>query len=199
MGKIPEGFHTITPQICVSNGDKAIALYKKALDAKELSRMLLPGTEKIMHAALQIGTSKLFLSDAGMQKKNPKGLGSAFYIYVLDVDAAHKRALEAGMSETMPPTDMFWGDRFSAVDDRYGQRWCFATQVREVSREEMVEAAKQQWASAKPERKSGGKKDKDKDKGKNKKDKSGKSGKSRKDTKSEDAKRNKKKDKQKKK
>jgi uncharacterized glyoxalase superfamily protein PhnB len=195
MGKIPEGFHTITPQICVSNGDKAIALYKKALDAKELSRMLLPGTDKIMHAALQIGTSKLFLSDAGMQKKNPKGLGSAFYIYVLDVDAAHKRAREAGMSETMPPTDMFWGDRFSAVDDRYGQRWCFATQVREVSREEMVEAAKQQWASAKPEKKASGKKAKDK----GKKDKGKKSRKEDKGKKSEDAKKENKKDKKKKK
>ena len=29
MGKIPEGFHTITPQIAVSNGDKAIALYQQ--------------------------------------------------------------------------------------------------------------------------------------------------------------------------
>jgi uncharacterized glyoxalase superfamily protein PhnB len=193
MGKIPEGFHTITPQICVSNGDKAIALYKKALDAKELSRMLLPGMDKIMHAALQIGTSKLFLSDAGMQKKSPKGLGSAFYVYVLDVDAAHKRALEAGMSETMPPTDMFWGDRFSAVDDRYGQRWCFATQVREVSREEMVEAAKQQWA--KPDKKASGKKAKDK----GKKDKGKKSRKEDKGKKSEDAKKENKKDKKKKK
>ena len=195
MGKIPEGFHTITPQIVVSNGDKAIALYKKALDAKELGRMLLPGTDKIMHASLQIGTSKLFLSDAGMQKKDPKGLNSAFYVYVVDVDAAHKRALDAGMSETMAPVDMFWGDRFSAVDDRYGHRWCFATQVREVSREEMVEAAKQQWASAKPERKAGGKKEKDK----RKKDKNEKSAKQSKDNKSEDAKKDKKKEKKKKK
>jgi PhnB protein len=194
MGRIPDGFHTITPQIVVSNGDKAIALYKKALDAKELSRFVMPSTDKIMHAALQIGTSKLFLSDAGMQKKNPRGLGSAFYIYVIDVDAAHKRALDAGMSETMAPVDMFWGDRFSAVDDRYGHRWCFATQVREVSREEMVEAAKQQWASAKPDRKSGGKKAKDK----GKKDKE-KSRKESKDNKSEGAKKDKKKDKKKKK
>jgi uncharacterized glyoxalase superfamily protein PhnB len=186
MGKIPEGFHTITPQITASNGDKAIALYKKALDAKELSRMLMPGTDKIMHASLQIGTSKLFLSDEGMQKKGPKGAGSAFYIYVLDVDAAHKRALEAGMSETMPPTDMFWGDRFSAVDDQFGHRWCFATQVREVSRDEMVEAAKQQWASAKPERRAGGKSAKDKgkkDKGEKKKGKDNKSAESKKDRK----------------
>ena len=58
MAAIPEGFHTVTPQLHVSNGDKAIALYKKALGAKELRRMLMPGTKKIMHAALEIGTPK---------------------------------------------------------------------------------------------------------------------------------------------
>ena len=30
MAAIPKGFHTVTPQLHVSNGDKAIALYKKA-------------------------------------------------------------------------------------------------------------------------------------------------------------------------
>jgi uncharacterized glyoxalase superfamily protein PhnB len=194
MGKIPDGFHTITPQITVANGDKAIALYKKALDATELGRFLMPGTDKIMHAALQVGTSKLFLSDEGMQKKNPKGSGSAFYIYVLDVDVAHKRALDAGMSETMAPADMFWGDRFSAVDDRYGHRWCFATNLREVSPEEMMEAAKQQWASAKPERKASGKKAKDK----RKKDKREKNSKKDKENTSAEAKKDKKKAKKKK-
>ena len=47
MAGIPKGFHTITPQIHVSNGDKAITLYKKALGAKELHRMLAPGTKSI--------------------------------------------------------------------------------------------------------------------------------------------------------
>ena len=45
MAGIPQGFHTITPQIHVTNGDKAIALYKKALGAKELHRILAPGSE----------------------------------------------------------------------------------------------------------------------------------------------------------
>lgn len=149
MPKVPQGFHTLTPQIAVKNGDKAIALYKEALGAKELRRMLLPGTGKIMHAALEIGDSKMFLSDRAVQKKDPKGIGSAFYVYVADVDAAHKRAVGAGMSETMPPMDMFWGDRMSAVDDRFGHRWCFATHTREVGEAEMRKAMQQQFDAAK--------------------------------------------------
>ncbi len=149
MAKIHEGFHTLTPQIAVSNGDKAIAHYKDALGAKELRRMLLPGTEKIMHAALEIGDSKLFLSDLAMQKKDPKGIGSAFYVYVDNVDAAHRRAVAAGMSEMMAPMDMFWGDRMSAVNDRFGHRWCFATHMRDVTEKEMLEAREKQFAAAK--------------------------------------------------
>lgn len=149
MPTIPPGFHTLTPTIAVSNGDKAIAHYKEALGAKELRRMLLPGTDKIMHAALEIGNSKMFLSDRAMQKKDPKGVGSAFYIYVESVDAAHKRALAAGMKEVMAPADMFWGDRFSAVNDRFGHRWCFAAHVRDMSEAEMIEAREKQFAAAK--------------------------------------------------
>jgi len=152
MAKIPQGFHTLTPQIAVKNGDKAIAHYKEALGAKELRRMTLPGSEKIMHAALEIGDSKMFLSDLAMQKKDPKGTGSAFYVYVDSVDAAHKRAIAAGMKEVMAPMDMFWGDRFSAVDDRFGHRWCFAAHVRDMSEAEMMAAREKMFAAAKPGR-----------------------------------------------
>jgi PhnB protein len=124
---IPQGFHTITPQIHVTNGDKAIALYKKALGAKELHRILAPGTKTIMHACLEIGSSKLFLSDHAGQPQPPKGANSSFYIYVENIDAAHKKAVSAGMKESMPPTDMFWGDRMSGVTDPFGHNWNLAT------------------------------------------------------------------------
>jgi len=150
MSNIPTGFHTLTPQIAVKNGDKAIAHYKEALGARELRRMTLPGTDKIMHAALEIGDSKMFLSDVAMQKQDPKGVGSAFYVYVENVDAAHKRALAAGMKQVMAPADMFWGDRFSAVNDRFGHRWCFAAHTRDMSEAHMMAEREKMFAAAKP-------------------------------------------------
>jgi uncharacterized glyoxalase superfamily protein PhnB len=148
MPGIPEGFHTITPQLHVSNGDKAIALYKKALGAKELRRMLAPGSNKIMHAALEIGTSKVFISEFGPPGQTPKGANSSFYVYVADVDAAHKKAVAAGMKATMPPTDMFWGDRMSHLTDPFGHSWNIATHKREMSQAEMAKGLKQQFAGA---------------------------------------------------
>ena len=139
MQGAPEGFNTITPQIHVSNGDKAIALYKKALGAKELHRMLAPGTKTIMHACLEIGGSKLFLSDHNPPGQSPKGADSSFYVYVADVDAAHKKAKASGM---------IWGDRMSALTDPFGHNWNLATFKRQVGPAEMQRAMKEQFGAA---------------------------------------------------
>ncbi|NND50297.1 MAG: VOC family protein [Rhizobiales bacterium] len=143
---MPEGFHTITPHLTVSDAKAAIALYEAALGATNCGVLTYPDGERVAHAMLQIGTSRLFLNDempdmGGFAPAGPE-LGAKFYLYVEDVDAAHSRAVSAGMSEKSAPEDMFWGDRISAVTDPYGQVWTFATHIREVSMEDMTEAMK---------------------------------------------------------
>lgn len=144
MANMPEGFHTITPNIVVSDAEKAIALYEAALGATLSMKMMMPGTAKVMHACVQIGNSKLFLCDElpmfGTVAPKGKDQGSSFYVYVDDVDAQHSKALKAGMEEKSAPTDMFWGDRNGVVLDPYGHSWTLATKVREVSVEDMQEA-----------------------------------------------------------
>lgn len=58
-------------------------------------------------------------------------------MYVKDVDAAMAQAVAAGATQTMPATDMFWGDRYGQVTDPFGHQWSLATHVRDVSPEEM--------------------------------------------------------------
>jgi len=138
MGKTPDGFHTLTPHITVSDGEAAIALYEKALGAELVGKMKNPATGKIMHACLQTGSSKLFLNDS---MPTPEA-GANFYVYVEDVDAQHRQAVAAGMTEIEAPADMFWGDRIGNVKDTFGQHWSIATKQRDVSPEEMAEAIK---------------------------------------------------------
>ncbi len=145
MAAIPEGFHTITPFIVVGDGNAALALYEKALGAEIAGKLNVPGSDAIMHAVLKIGSSMLFLCDenpdAGMIA--PKdGAGSRFYLYVGDIDATHKRAVDAGMNEQSAPQDMFWGDRTSVLQDPWGHRWTLATHVKDVTSEDMAEAMK---------------------------------------------------------
>ncbi len=62
------------------------------------------------------------------------------HLYVEDVDAAFKQALEAGAKVKMPLEDMFWGDRYGVLEDPFGHYWSMATHVRDVSPEDMQKA-----------------------------------------------------------
>src|SRR5947208_13229455 len=140
VSAIPKGFHTITPALTCKNAAQAIELYKKAFGAKEVSRMAGPNGA-IMHAEVNIGDSKIFLSDEYPGTSAAPATGTlpshAIYLYVDDVDSVYKQALAAGCQEGMPITDMFWGDRFGKVIDPFGHHWNLATHIEDVAPAEM--------------------------------------------------------------
>jgi PhnB protein len=81
----------------------------------------------------------------GGQSRTPEALGATpvtLHIQVPDADAAFARAVEAGATVIMPPADMFWGDRYGRLKDPMGHEWSISTPQRQVSAEEMAEAAK---------------------------------------------------------
>jgi PhnB protein len=62
VNPVPEGFHSVTPYLCVSGAVEAIEFYKTAFDAEELLRIPSPDGS-IGHAEIQIGDSKIMISD----------------------------------------------------------------------------------------------------------------------------------------
>ena len=143
---IPEGYRTLTTYLTVENGADAIDYYKDVFGAKERIRMEAPDG-KIGHAELEIGDSLLMLSDAfpGATSRPPTELGgttAGAFMYVEDVDAVVKRAVESGATVTMEIADQFWGDRFGSITDPFGHSWSIATHVEDVPPEEMAERAK---------------------------------------------------------
>jgi PhnB protein len=143
---IPEGYHSLTPYLTINGANEAIEFYKKAFKATEVMRMSGPGG-RCMHAELKIGNSHLMLSDEfpEMGVRSPKtigGSGSSVHLYVEDVDAVFNQAVAAGAQSQMPPTDMFWGDRFSKLSDPYGHVWSIATHKEDVAPEEMAKRTK---------------------------------------------------------
>jgi PhnB protein len=134
---IPEGYHTITPSIVVSDGAKSIDFYKKAFGAEERVRM--PGPDGgVMHAELRIGDSAFMLGEEmpTMGAKSPKTLGGSpvsFFIYTENVDAAWDRATKAGGKPIMPLEKMFWGDRAGCLEDPYGHKWWLAQHVEDLT------------------------------------------------------------------
>jgi PhnB protein len=133
MPGVPDGFHTITPQLVLKDASAAIELYERVFGAIEVVRILAPGSNNIFHACISIGDSRLFLVDevATIRKAPQDGaVGARFYLYVDNVDARHKAATAAGMKEVAAPEDMPWGDRMSILFDRHGQEWSLASPIR---------------------------------------------------------------------
>ena len=142
---IPDGYHSVNPYLVVDDAAAAIEFYTRALGAQELFRMPGPGG-KVMHAEIQIGSSRVLLSDAmpEMGGRSPRSFGGtpvSLLVYTEDVDALHKRAVGAGAKAVMPVTNMFWGDRFSRVVDPFGHDWQLATHVEDVAPDEMGKRA----------------------------------------------------------
>jgi PhnB protein len=148
---IPEGYHTLTPYLTVDNAAEAIEYYEQAFGAKERVRMEAPDGS-IGHAELQVGDSLVMLSDPFPQAstKSPKELGgtsASVFMYVEDVDAVVKRAVDAGATVTMEVADQFWGDRFGTVTDPFGYVWSIATHVEDLTPEEIAERSKAAMAA----------------------------------------------------
>lgn len=135
---VPKGYHTITPYLLVEGAAKMIEFLQTVFDATPV--IISHHGDKIGHAALQIGDSMLEVANACEEW----GLTSAaIHLYVPDVDATYKKAVEAGAKGLREPTDMFYGERGASVKDPYGIQWHIATQTEELTTEELHRRAEE--------------------------------------------------------
>lgn len=137
----PEGYHTVTPYLVVDGASDLIDFMKEVLGAQEQLRM--PGPDgRIGHAEVQIGDSLVMLADTPDGDTTPAML----HLYLQDADATYQRALNAGATSVRELKTEFYGDRMGGVQDRFGNRWYFATHVEDVEPEEMSRRAAQRAA-----------------------------------------------------
>jgi len=139
---IPDGYHTITPQLTLDNASQTIDWYKRAFGADEVSRNISPDG-KIMHAELSIGNSRFMVNDV-MMGKGPRALGgspASLWLFVENSDALFSRAVTAGAKVEAPMADQFWGDRAGAVTDPAGYTWWIATRKETFTAAEMQQRA----------------------------------------------------------
>lgn len=116
------------------NCEAAIEFYKKTLDAEVLMLMRFkdnpephpPGNEeKVMHASLKIGESRIMASDGRCTEEKPGFHGITLSITVPS-DAEAKRRFDAlgeGGQVLMPLTKTFFSSSFGLLTDRFGVSW----------------------------------------------------------------------------
>jgi PhnB protein len=142
-------FPTVTPYMLVPDADALIAFLQEVLGAEVLGRYAAPDG-RVMHAALRIGDSRLELGEGG---GDYKPFAMALHVYLEDVDGVYARAVAAGATTTLAPTDQPYGDREAGVKDRWGNAWYLSTHQEEVTEEELQ--ARFAGKGSKPRKQSG--------------------------------------------
>jgi PhnB protein len=115
----PQGWHTVTPRIIVSDAQRLVAFVKEVFGASGDYRSDVP-TE------LRIGDSIVMISDAGVRAP----MLCCLYVYVENADDTWRRAVAAGASSIETPSDMSYGDRRAMVKDQWGNAWQIATRLK---------------------------------------------------------------------
>ena len=145
---IPDGYHSVTPYLCIKGAKQALDFYRKAFGAEALYKLEVPDG-RIGHAEIQIGNSRIMLSDEMPEMpdaltRSPSKLGGStigLAIYVEDVDARFQQAVQAGAKVRRPVTNQFYGDRSGTVEDPFGHFWTISTHVEDVSPDEIMQRA----------------------------------------------------------
>lgn len=137
--------------LVVKDGLKAIEYYKKVFGAIDRGTMMIPDNKSVAHAVLEIGNSKIMLSDEfpEMKSLSPASIGGSpvsLYLYVEDVDKTFNLAISEGATSLDPVADQFWGDRHGAIKDPFGHIWSIATHIKDLTREEMKKAAEEAFS-----------------------------------------------------
>ncbi|HWR16931.1 MAG TPA: VOC family protein [Terriglobales bacterium] len=117
------GFRTLTPYIINSDPPAMSEFLQKAFEARETYRGI--GSGGGYHLEVSVGDSMLMIGGGREWKGEPRP--TALHMYVPNVDLAYERAVAAGATEVMPPTDQEYGDRDSALKDAWGNEWYLAT------------------------------------------------------------------------
>ena len=121
----PQGYTSVSPYLIVNGASRTIEFLVKAFDAVELHRFDDP-SGKIMHAEVRIDDTVVMVADSA-EAWPP--ISSNVHVYVADVDATYRRALEAGAVSVQAPVKKDDADKRGGVKDAGGTTWWIATKV----------------------------------------------------------------------
>jgi len=143
----------VVPYLMVRDARAALAFYQKAFGAEIIYQAPMPGMTGIF-AQFKIGESFLQLTDLPAYDpkapRSPEALGGTSVVlemYVDDVDRSFAHAVQLGGTPLLPPTDMFFGDRYSWVGDPWGHVWALATVKERLSGDEIQRRAEEFMAA----------------------------------------------------
>lgn len=144
----------LTPYITVHDGLEALYWYSKAFGATETVRYV--GDDgRLGHAEFVFAGARIMLSDAypeiGVVAANSyEGSSCTLHVEVTNCDSLHDRAVAAGATSSMSPTDQPHGARSATIIDPFGHRWMLSQQQSTPSTAE-IDAAYDDFTVVEPD------------------------------------------------
>jgi uncharacterized glyoxalase superfamily protein PhnB len=125
MSHKPAGYSTASPYLIVNGASETISFLQRVFGAVELRRF--PDDEgKLRHSEVRIDDTVIMIAD-GVEGWPP--LPTHVHVYVPDVDATYRLALEAGATPVQEPVKKEDEDKRGGVMDPGGTTWWIATKV----------------------------------------------------------------------
>lgn len=121
----PDRYTTVSPYLIVDGASGTIDFLVRVFGATELRRFS-GSAGKVVHAEVRIDDTVVMLSD-GPEGGQP--VPAHVHVYVPDVDAVYRRALDAGATSVQAPIKKDDADRRGGVRDAGGTTWWIATTV----------------------------------------------------------------------
>ena len=122
----PNNYSTVSPYLIVNGANATIDFLKKVFGATELRRFP-EESGKLMHAEVRIDDTVIMLADPA--PPDWPSIPSYVHIYVRDVDATYRKALEAGATSVQEPVKKQDEDKRGGIKDAGGTTWWIATKI----------------------------------------------------------------------
>jgi uncharacterized glyoxalase superfamily protein PhnB len=121
----PQDYSTVSPYLIVDGADRTVAFLVRVFGAIELRRFPDPDG-RLLHAEVRIGDTVVMLADGG---EGWPPVPAHAHVYVADVDATYRLALETGATAVQEPVQKGDEDKRGGIRDAGGTTWWIATRV----------------------------------------------------------------------
>ncbi|MGH7713987.1 MAG: VOC family protein [Gemmatimonadaceae bacterium] len=121
----PTGYTSVAPYLIVDGASKTIDFLTRVFGATELRRFP-DSSGRLMHAEVRIDDTVVMMGDSA---DGWPPIASHVHVYVSDVDATYRTALEAGATSLQEPVKKGDEDKRGGVKDPQGTTWWIATKV----------------------------------------------------------------------
>jgi PhnB protein len=121
----PEGYTSVAPYLMVNGAEKTMQFLETVFGATRLRNYKAPDG-KFRHAEMRIDDTVIMIADSMPEWP---AIDSHVHIYVQDVDATYRKALEAGAKSIQAPVKKDDEDKRGGFQDTGGTTWWVGTRV----------------------------------------------------------------------